>query len=206
MDTLITQKVENIYLIYYITLMAGGNKTEKYPECVVLSVQQNTGKFFPRLPDYHGEENIYSPHGPNVIDLNSGVYLRKKDRSGEPSWSSSVEIRNPGHKRIEIVTDPIGGQIISPWKDDIHEIDWFDINENITVRKNNLGHVAISSNKINTCCELRIYDSQTSRVPIACVRLDFVSDEKANKIFEKHQKHQERIHKYLRKKGWIDQK
>lgn len=194
--------------------MAGGNKTEKRPECVVLSVQQDTGKFFPRIPNYHDEENIYSFHGPSVIDMNGGVYIRKKNRGGEPSWSSSVEIRNPGHKRIEIVTDPIGGQIISPfpnhynihWKDDVHEIDWFDINKNITVRKNNLGHVAISSDKINTSCELKIYDNQSSRVPIASTRLDFVSEKKASKIFEKHIKHQERIDKYLKSKGWTGTK
>lgn len=146
--------------------------------------------------------------------MNNGVYIRKKDRGGEPSWSNSVEICNPGQKRIEIVTDPIGGQQISPfpshysihWKDDFHAIDWFDINKNITVRKNNLGRVAISSNKINTRCELRIYENQNSRVPIACARLDFVSDEKANKIFEKHKKHQERIDKYLKSKGWTGTK
>jgi hypothetical protein len=195
--------------------MAGGNKTEKYPECVVLSVQQNTGKFFPRLPDYHGEEVIYSPHGPNVIDLHSGVYLRKKDRGGEPSWTNTVEIRNPGQKRIEIVTDPIGGQIISPFpnfypiyqKNTFFSNDMIHINDNITVDIGRHGHyLLISSKKINTRCELRIYDNQNSQDPIACARLDFVSDKKANEIFEKHQKHQERIHKYLRKKGWIDQK
>jgi hypothetical protein len=195
--------------------MAGGNKTERFPECVVLSVQQVTGKFTPRIPNYHGEEVVYSPYGPNVIDLHSGVYLRKKDRSGGTSWTNTVEIRNPGQKRIEIVTDPIGGQIISPFpnfypiyqKNTFFSNDIIHINENITVDIGWHGHyLLISSKKINTQCELRVYEHNSSQVPIACARLDFVSDKKAEKIIKKHREHQESIHKYLRKKGWIDTK
>jgi hypothetical protein len=185
----------------------------KLPEYVVLSVEQITGKFVPRIPNFSGEESIYSAHGaPNVIDMDCGVHIRKKNFFDEVFWKNTVEICNPGRKRVEIVTSPIGGQIISPFprycsinhKEDQYEIPWLDINKNISVRRNDRGHITLSSNKIDTHCELRVYDSDSSTCPIACARLDFVSEEKAKKIYAKQREHQRRMQNFLRNKGWIE--
>lgn len=183
---------------------------------MLLSVQQVTGKFTPRLPNFTGEECIYSPHGPNVIDEDCGVYLRRKNFFDEKTWGRTVQICNCiRYGRVELSTDQIGGQIISPFP---YFFDYQYPNNNLQFRSSRLkvgknlevindeGHLLVSSDKIGTRCFLKIYDRENSLNPVAVARLDFTTEKKADVILSREKEHQKHMERFLSQKGWVDRR
>jgi hypothetical protein len=185
--------------------MAGGETKENkelIPEFVILSVQQNTGKFIPRQPNYTNEECVYSPHGPNFTDMDSGVFLRKAPFPYDETWGNMVEICNCiKGGRVELVTNHTSGQIINPFPKNLNR----DINKHLHVDEFN-GRVFISSGKVGTRCSLTVYDREDSTDPVARAKLLFTTKEIAEKIINKQAAHERHMREFLTRKGWINQR
>ncbi len=176
--------------------MAGGKEKTKTPGVVVLSIRQENGRYTPELAGINsGEQPIYSAHGRNCIDPCGGVHLTRKTYRGEKYHSNVIEIRNPGHKEIYIVTG-MGTQRIAPfpeyfdihYKQDRYGLNWINLNDNISVDFDGgigVGRLTVSFNKVNSRCDLRIFENKNDynrNRPIIEARLIFVSIELGNKM------------------------
>jgi len=184
--------------------MAGNEKVTKIPEYVVLSIQDKKDPklgFIPIQPNSLFVETIYSSPG-TITD--SGVYLRRNEYRDEPYPGNTVEIYNPGNKRIDLVTQK-ERHVIFPFHLELQDRDgWLVIPPSITIRCDYHQHFTISSLSKARCNLEVIEDDHSFRYGQLLVRarLSFVSIEEAQKIIIKEREYREKMHNFFMSKGW----
>lgn len=188
--------------------MAGGLENKRTPGCVVLTIKQKNGKYVPELYGLSsGEQPIYSAHGRFCIDMDCGVHLTREGYHHRVFPDNIVGIYNRiRYSEIDIV---VGGetQTIVPFPyhyDDKFREDEIKVGDNVIVSVED-GLRLISFNKINSRCDLRVFDSSGSHQhqnPLVEARLSYVPKKMADKMIEKETDYQDKMQKFFRKKGW----